>query len=210
MHLLWCRLCSFVCVPAARPFGVRGSVRWPLWVVEQQRRTASDRRARVTRPRPAEAAERGTSSRSIPSVPGRQKTTRVVTHKPDSDRRDPQRPGGREPPGLRYAREPPRTSTKSSAVGSALLSRNPKTKRPRRVLLAPAPALQHRRNRLRCRVGGRRPCRAAWPTSAGFLPPPLRTVRAVLPHTAPRRSSPSVFGSSRATACWVVAGRRSR
>src|SRR5579884_2280766 len=38
-----------------------------------------------------------------------------------------------------------------SAVASALLWRNPKTKRPRRVLLTPAPALQHRRKRLRCR-----------------------------------------------------------
>src|SRR3954454_16690940 len=28
-----------------------------------------------------------------------------------------------------------------------------------------------------CRVGGRRQRRAAWPTGAGFLPPPPRTVR---------------------------------
>lgn len=34
----------------------------------------------------------------------------------------------------------------SFAAGSALIARNPKTKRPRRVLVAPAPALQHRRN----------------------------------------------------------------
>jgi hypothetical protein len=30
---------------------------------------------------------------------------------------------------------------------------------------------------------------------SGFLPPPPRTVRAVLPHTAHRRSSPPAFGS---------------
>ena len=43
------------------------------------------------------------------------------------------------------------------------------------------------------RVGGRRPRRAAWPTGAGFLPPPPRTVHAVLSHTAHRRSSPPAF-----------------
>src|SRR6266498_6100067 len=36
--------------------------------------------------------------------------------------------------------------------------------------------------------------RAAVPTGSGFLPPPPRTVRAVLPHTAHRRPSPPAFG----------------
>src|SRR6266487_1658291 len=46
----------------------------------------------------------------------------------------------------------------------------------------------------RCRVAGGAQFRAAVPTGSGFLPPPPRTVRAVLPHTAHRRPSPSAFG----------------
>ncbi len=39
--------------------------------------------------------------------------------------------------------------------------------------------------------------RAAVPTGSGFLPPPPRTVHAVLPHTAHRRPSPPAFGHPR-------------
>src|SRR5436305_5947213 len=50
----------------------------------------------------------------------------------------------------------------------------------------------------RGRVGGRRlaPRGRAGPTGAGLLPPPHRTVRAVLPHTAHRRSSPAALRPS--------------
>ena len=37
--------------------------------------------------------------------------------------------------------------------------------------------------------------RQSWPDWSGFLSPPHRSVHAVLPHTALRRSSPSAFGS---------------
>src|SRR5437899_1039645 len=39
--------------------------------------------------------------------------------------------------------------------------------------------------------------RAALPTGSGFLPPPRRTVHAVLPHTAHRRPLPAAFGLAR-------------
>ena len=39
--------------------------------------------------------------------------------------------------------------------------------------------------------------RAAMPTGSGFLPPPRRSVHAVLPHTAHRRRSPPAFGLAR-------------
>src|SRR4051794_7087570 len=46
------------------------------------------------------------------------------------------------------------------------------------------------------RVGERRPAvRQMLPDWPGFLPPPPRSVHAVLPHTALRRSSPPAFGS---------------
>jgi hypothetical protein len=45
---------------------------------------------------------------------------------------------------------------------------------------------------------------ADWP---GFLPPPHRTVHAVLPHTALRRSSPPAFSVPSATPGWGVARR---
>ncbi|MGA2013166.1 MAG: transposase [Solirubrobacteraceae bacterium] len=47
---------------------------------------------------------------------------------------------------------------------------------------------------------GARPRGAGWPDWSGFLPPPPRTVHAVLSHTAHRRSSPSAFSSLDATA----------
>src|SRR5215210_7098455 len=40
------------------------------------------------------------------------------------------------------------------------------------------------------------------PTGASFLPPPPRSVHAVLPHTALRRSSPSAFGSRSPRPVW--------
>ena len=43
-------------------------------------------------------------------------------------------------------------------------------------------------------VVGRLPRRAAWPTGAGSPPPPHRSVHAVLPHAAHRRSSPPPIG----------------
>ena len=57
------------------------------------------------------------------------------------------------------------------------------------------------------RVGERRLDRAAVADWSGFLPPPHRTVHAIFPHTALRRSSPSAFSVPVATAGWVVARR---
>ncbi len=53
--------------------------------------------------------------------------------------------------------------------------------------------------------------RGAWAARLGrlawFLPPPPRTVHAIFPHTALRRSSPPAFSVPVATAGWVVARR---
>jgi integrase len=46
---------------------------------------------------------------------------------------------------------------------------------------------------------GARPRGADWPDWSGFLPPPPRTVHAVLSHTAHRRSCPLAFSSLDAT-----------